>query len=241
MRRGLAFAALLLSPGWSVTVMAQTPAATAPGSAASAAPFGMPMNDETVFAHLLVDQFEARLGDSSALRWDAQAWVGTDENRLYLLTEGERHEGTITDGQQELLYDRPLSPFFDLRAGVRSDLDSARRRTWAALGVAGVAPYFVEVSATLYASDTGHYAARVTASYDLLLTQRLILAPSVELNAYSKADPGRRIDSGLSGIDAGLRLRYEITRKFAPYLGVSYERGDNRGDTRVALGVRAWL
>lgn len=243
MRRGLAFAALLLSPGWSMSVMAQPPIAAAPTTAAptAAAPFGMPVNDERVFAHLLVDQFEARLGDSSALRWDAQAWVGTDENRLYLLTEGEDHDGVVTDGQQELLYDRPLSSFFDLRAGVRSDLDSSRRRTWAALGVAGVAPYFVEVSATLYASDTGHYAARVTAWYDLLLTQRLILAPSVELNAYSKADPGRRVDSGLSGIDAGLRLRYEITRKFAPYLGVSYERGDARNETRVAVGVRAWL
>ena len=243
MRRALAFTALLLSAGWSMAVMAQTQTQTAAAQSApaSAAPFGMPVNDEAVFAHLLVDQFEARLGDSSALRWDAQAWVGTDENRLYLLTEGENHAGIVTDGQQELLYDRPLSPFFDLRAGVRSDLDSASRRTWAALGFAGVAPYFVEVSATLYASDTGHYAARVTASYDLLLTQHLILAPGVELNAYSKAEPGRRVDSGLSGIDAGLRLRYEITRKFAPYLGVSYERGIARSDTRVALGVRAWL
>jgi copper resistance protein B len=203
------------------------------------------MDDSRIFAHLLVDQFEARLGASAAFWWDAQAWLGTDENRLYLLTEGEAANGRVTDGQDELLYARPISTFFDLQAGVRSDLDSDHNRSWAALGIAGLAPYFLQLSGTLYASDGGHYAARGTASYDLLLTQRLILTPAVELNAYSRSDSARQTGSGLSGIEAGLRLRYEITRKFAPYLGVSYERnvapGVSFDATRVALGVRAWL
>jgi len=200
------------------------------------------VDDDRIFAHLLLDQFEALLGSSDAFRWDAEGWAGTDENRLYLLTEGETRKGSVTDGLDELLYDRPITPFFDLQAGVRSDLDSGANRTWAALGVAGLAPYFLELSTTLYASDTGHYAARAMASYDLLLTQRLILSPMVELNAYSKADPGRQTASGLSGIEAELRLRYEITRTFAPYLGVSYEREEAAmNNTRVALGIRAWL
>lgn len=211
----------------------------------SAAPFGMPMDDGRIFAHLLVDQFEARIASPSALRWDAQAWVGTDENRLYLLTEGEVENHAVMDGQHELLYDHPISSFFDVRAGIRNDADSARNRTWAALGISGLAPYFLELSATLYASDSGHYAARAFASNDLLLTQRLVLTPTVELNIYSKADPGRAIDSGLSGVEAGLRLRYEITRKFAPYLGVSFERkavlGHTVNNTRLALGIRTWL
>jgi copper resistance protein B len=203
------------------------------------------MDDDRTFAHLVVDQFEARLGSADALRWEAQAWLGTDENRLYLLTEGEDTNGAVADGQHELLYDRPISTYFDVRAGIRSDLDSAHNRTWAALGIAGPAPYFVELSATLYASDGGHYAAKGMASYDLLLTQRLILTPAVELDAYSRSDAARRTDSGLSGIDAGLRLRYEISHKFAPYLGISYERNVAPGAvvsaTRLALGVHTWL
>jgi copper resistance protein B len=222
-------AACLLGLGWSAAALAQT----------------APTDDERTFAHVVVDQFEARLGSADALRWDAQAWLGTDENRVYLLTEGEDTNGSVTDGQHELLYDRPLSTYFDMRAGIRTDLDSAHNRTWAALGIAGPAPYFVALSATLYASDSGHYAAKGTASYDLLLTQRLILTPALELNAYSRSDAARQTDSGLSGIDAGLRLRYEISRKFAPYLGVSYERNVAPGAvvaaTRMALGVRAWL
>ena len=211
----------------------------------AAAPFGMPMDDGRIFAHLLVDQFEARIGSPTAFRWDAQAWVGTDENRFYLLTEGEAQKGSVRDGQHELLYDHPISAFFDVQAGIRSDADSARNRTWAALGFAGLAPYFLELSATAYASDSGHYAARAMASYDLLLTQRLVLTPMAELNFYSKADPRRELDSGLSGLEAGLRVRYEITRKFAPYLGVSFERrsapAGTVNDTRIALGIRAWL
>ena len=192
-----------------------------------------------------MDQFEARLGSAAALRWDVQAWAGTDDNRIYVLSEGEAARGVVTEGEHEFLYDRPISAYFDVQAGIRSDIDSAHNRTWAAAGIAGLAPYFVQLSGTLYASDTGHYAAKGVASYDLVLTQRVVLTPTVELNVYSKADPGREIDSGLSGVDAGLRLRYEITRKFAPYLGVSFERivapGATMSDTRVALGVRAWL
>lgn len=205
----------------------------------------MPMNDSVILAHLLVDQFEARLGASAAFWWEAEGWVGSDESRLYLLTEGEAANGVVTGGQHELLYDRPISTYFDLRAGVRGDVDSAHTRSWAALGIAGLAPYFVHLTGTLYASDGGHFAAKGTASYDLLLTQRWIVTPAVQINAYSRPDPDRRIGSGLSGIEAGMRLRYEISRKFAPYLGVSYERNVAAGAavsaTRIALGVRAWL
>jgi copper resistance protein B len=237
-------AASVLALGLSTGALAQT-AGAASGDAAAAAPFGMPMDDSRIFAHLLVDQFEARLGATDAFWWAAQAWMGTDENRLYLLTEGERANGKVSDGEDELLYARPISAFFDVQAGIRSDLDSAHNRTWAAVGIAGLAPYFLQLSGTVYASDGGHYAAKGTASYDLLFTQRLILTPAIELNAYSRRDSRRQTDSGLSGIEAGLRLRYELSRKFAPYLGVSYQRNVAPGSavnaTRVALGMHAWL
>jgi copper resistance protein B len=121
------------------------------------------------------------------------------------------------------------------------------------LGLQGLAPYFFDVELTGYVSDEGHLAAKLEASYDLLLTQRLILQPQVEVNLYSKADPVRMVGAGFSDIDAGLRLRYEINRKFAPYLGVVYEGkfgqsasyarriGESTGDFRFAFGVRVWF
>ena len=244
-------AALAISVGFAAPALAQTAAA----DAHSAAPFGMAMNDQRVYSHLLLDQFEDRTtGGDHALHWDAEGWIGTDSDRLWLKSEGTvASNGKVEDGRHELLYAKPISPYFDVQAGVRYDLDSRPGRGWAAMGVEGLAPYLFDVSATLYASDGGRYAARFSAAYDLLLTQRLILTPRVEANLYAKDDPARRIGSGLSDIDSGLRLRYEITRKFAPYVGVSWERkfgttadfaradGERASDWRFAFGVRSWF
>jgi copper resistance protein B len=223
------------------------------GSASSAAPFGAPVDDEHVFYHALLDEFEGRFGHDSSFRWEGEAWAGTDMNRIYLRSEGEVTGGKIEDGQQELLYARPISTYFNIQGGMRYDLDSKPGRGWAAVGIEGLAPLFFHVSATGYASDEGHLAAKLEGSYDLLLTQVLILQPQAELNFYSKDDPMRRIGSGLSDIDLGLRLRYEFSRKFAPYVGVTYENkyggsanfaridGERASDLRFVAGLRVWL
>lgn len=213
------------------------------------------MLEQAIFTHALLDQFEARLsGRDPVFRWEGQAWTGTDYDKLWLKTEGfRRPDGTVEDGRHELLYDRAISTYFDLQAGVRSDIDSKRGRTWGAFGIQGLAPLFFEVEATGYVSDSGRLAARLAGSYDLLLTQRLILQPEIELNLYSKSDPGRSIGSGLADIDTGLRLRYEFSRKFAPYVGVAYEgkfgqsadfaraEGESPHDVRFVAGIRAWF
>ena len=120
--------------------------------------------------------------------------------------------GTVGDGQQQFLYSRAITTYFDLQGGLRSDIDSRRTRNWAALGIQGLAPYFFDLELTGYASDERHLAAKLEASYDLLLTQRLILQPQIELDLYSKADPARLGGAGFSDIDTGLRLRYEFSR-----------------------------
>ena len=223
------------------------------GAASEAAPFGAPVDDQHVWFHAILDQFEGRLSDNSSLRWDGEAWTGTDTNRLWLKSEGELQNGKVSDGQHELLYDRPISTYFDVQAGLRYDLDDRKSRGWAAFGIEGLAPYFFHMSATAYASDRGYLAAKFTGSYDLLITQRLILQPEFELNLYSKADPGRLTGAGFSDLDTGLRLRYEISRKFAPYLGVAYEKkfgrtgtltgaaGENTDAFRFVVGLRSWL
>ena len=219
-----------------------------------AAPYGTPISaDEAVWFHAILDQFEGRFGSGASLRWDGEAWTGTDRDRLWLKSEGELQKGRISDGQQEVYYDTPLSAYFDLQAGFRYDLHSGAGRGWAALGIEGLAPDFFHVALTAYASDTGHYGAKLFASYDLLITQRLILQPETEWNFYTKTDPRRLTGAGVSSVDSGLRLRYEISRKFAPYIGLSYEKdfgqthrlaaaaGEKTDSVRVAIGLRAWF
>ena len=214
-----------------------------------------PVMDSGIYAHAILDQFEGRVGGPSpAFRWDGQAWIGTDYNKLWLKSEGfVQDRGRVGDGQHELLYARSISTYFDLQAGLRSDLDSGTTRNWAAFGFQGLAPLFFNLEATGYVSDQGHLAARIVASYDLLLTQRLILQPEAEMNFYSKADPGRAVGTGLSDVDAGVRLRYEITRKFAPYIGIVYQgkfgqsaafarrQGETAQGVRFVFGIRSWF
>lgn len=224
------------------------------GAASEAAPFGSPVEDQHIWTHVIADQLEGRFGQGNAFRWSGEAWTGTDSNRFWLKSEGETNaDGKVEEGQHEFLYARPITSFFDLQAGLRSDINSRAGRNWAAFGIEGLAPLFFHVSATGYASSAGHYAARLEGSYDLLLTQRLILQPELELNFYSKADPARALGSGLADLDTGLRLRYEFSRKFAPYIGVAYENrfgstaalaralGEKPSNLRFAFGLRAWL
>ena len=231
---------------------AQTP--THPETPGPVVEFGPPVMDQGIFAHGILNENEGRAnGVDIQYRWEGQGWVGTDYDKLWIKSEGIVQGRKVEDGQQEFLYARAITTYFNLQGGLRSDLDSRPTRNWASFGIEGLAPYFFELGAAGYVSSQGHLAARFEASYDLLLTQRLILQPQVELNFYSKSDPAREIGAGLSEIDAGLRLRYELTRKFAPYIGIAYEgkfgqtanfakrEGETRQDLRFAFGVRVWF
>ena len=214
-----------------------------------------PVMDNTVFTHALLEQAEGRWnGRNTQFRYDGQAWTGTDYNKLWLKSEGlVDNRGRFTDGIHEVLYDRAVTTYFDVQAGVRVDLDRGPTRTWAALGVQGLSLYFFDLEATAYASDRGRFAGRLKASYDLLITNRLVLQPEAELNFYSKADAARGTGAGFSDIDAGLRLRYEFSRKLAPYVGVSYagrffqserfarQEGESANSVRFAFGLRTWF
>ncbi len=249
-------AAIVLTCIGSAVAHAQSPspAATAQ-SGPSVTGWEPPVMDNTIMWHVLFNQFEGRTnGPDNEFRWDGQGWIGTDINKIWFKSEGFVENGKATDGDTEALYDRPI-PFlryFDAQAGVRYDLDSDPGRTWGAIGVQGLAPYFFDFEPTFYFSDRGRVAGRLMASYDLLITNRLILQPEIEINFYSKRDPSRAISSGLSDLDTGLRLRYEISRKFAPYIGVAYTgkfgesadftraEGGIVNDVRFIFGIRLW-
>jgi copper resistance protein B len=215
---------------------------------------GHAAHDDGIYTFVQFDRLEATDGDHGrGQAWEMQAWMGKDIDRLWLRSEGERVEGRTESADLELLYGRAISPWWDLVAGLRHDFKPGQARSHAAIGVVGMAPYKFEVEATAYLSGSGDLSARLEAEYDTLLTNRLILQWQAEAELYGADDPARRIGSGLSSIEAGLRLRYEIRREFAPYVGIVRERafggtadlrlehGDPVDDTRVVAGVRIWF
>jgi copper resistance protein B len=238
-------------------VKTERPPASAADLSAGATPYDVaPVEDDMIFWHVLFEQLEGRCsGSGTGLRWEGQAWVGTDFNRLRLKTEAFYEDGQADDGDHELLYARPIwfLRYFDWQTGVRYDWDSLPGRVWGAFGIQGLAPSFFETGATFYVSDSGHVAGRLEGSYDILLTNRLIAQPQIELNFYSKTDARRMIGPGLSEIDTGLRIRYEIRRKIAPYVGVAYNglfgdtasfaraEGEDPDTVRFVFGLRVWL
>jgi copper resistance protein B len=206
------------------------------------------------FAMLQLERLETWSADEgTGLLWDAQGWAGGDINKLWLRTEGERVDDTTEAADVELLYGRAVARWWDLVAGVRHDFEPGSSQSWAALGIVGLAPQKFEVEATAYVADSGRTALRFEAAYELLLTNRLIAEPLLELNLLGKDDPERGLGSGLTAAEIGVRVRYEITRRFAPYVGVVCERaygetadlrealGEEVDDTRVVFGVRAWF
>ncbi|MHB2009148.1 MAG: copper resistance protein B [Acidobacteriaceae bacterium] len=214
-----------------------------------------PVMDNQIFAHVLFNQFEGRTnGPDNELRWDGEGWVGTDMNKLWLKSEGFSTNSIVSGGDHEALYDRPIPHmrYFDAQAGVREDIDSYPSRTWTAIGIEGLAPYYFQFAPTLYIRDGGNVAGRLIGSYDLLLTQRWIVQPEVELNLYNKDDPARLVGSGFSDLDTGVRWRYEVSRKFAPYIGFAYngkygntasysrQAGETTSDPRFVFGLRFW-
>lgn len=212
---------------------------------------GMDMADNDRYGYLLIDKLE--YAQEATMRFDGMAWYGGDYNKLWLKADAERTAGRLGATRTEALWDRTFATYWSTQAGIRHDTGDGPSRNWAALGVQGLAPYWFDVEATLYAGESGRTAARVELEYELLLTQRLILQPNVEVNLHGRNDPARGIGSGLSNMEAGLRLRYEIRRQFAPYIGVSWERkfgntadfaraeGEDVRSTNVVVGVRAWF
>lgn len=195
-------------------------------------------------------EYQVRNG-RDGYRWDGEGWFGGDINRLTVKTEGE---GTFREGadgaEVQALYSRAVGPYFNLQAGVRHDFKPTPTRTYATIGFEGLAPYMFEVEGAAFISPQGDVLARLEGYYDQRITQRLILQPRVEFNLAAQNMPRQRIGAGLTDAEVGLRLRYEITRRFAPYVGVSYEaktgrtadyaRADGKRPTSTSLvaGVR---
>ncbi|HEY8327058.1 MAG TPA: copper resistance protein B [Rhodanobacter sp.] len=227
------------------------------GAGAYAVP-GVPalsLADEHRFGTLLVERLERTYtrGGDNATAYDLQAWFGRDFDKVVVKAEGNVASSKLQDARTELLWGHAVAPYWDTQLGVRYDTGTGPDRGWLAFGVQGLAPYWFDVEATAYVGSGGRTALRLAASYDLLLTQKLILQPRGEMQFYGKDDPAREIGSGLSNATLGLRLRYEFSRQFAPYIGVERSgsfgktadllrvAGERTQQTRWIVGVRFWF
>lgn len=203
---------------------------------------------------VLIDQAEWRARDGEdGFAWAGEAWFGGDDNRLVVKSEGEGSDGHLEEAEVQLLYSRAISPYFDLQAGLRQDLQDGPKRTYVTIGVEGLAPYWFETEGALFVSDEGEAFARLEGSYDLRLTQRLILQPGVEVNLSARDIPELELGSGVTDLELALRLRYQVTREFSPYVGVTFGRkfggtadyakaaGEDDTETSIVIGVRTWF
>jgi copper resistance protein B len=241
MRKSRYLPALVLVP-WVVT----TVAAELPGHSHA-------MENPLVY-QVMADELEWQdVGDNGALAWDAVAWLGRDEARVYLRSEGSRTRGANDDTRHELLVWRPVGSWWNGLAGIRHDTGEGPSRTYGLLGLQGTAPYRIGIEADLVAGERGQFGTRIEAEYRWLITNRLIATPRTELQAWGRDDLATGLASGLAKLEAGIRFRYEFRREFAPYLGVEWvgTLGDTADiarssgmavrDTRVVAGLRTWF
>jgi copper resistance protein B len=206
------------------------------------------------FSQLLVNLAEVQVRRGrDGYRWDGEFWYGGDINRLTVKTEGEGTFRERARGEVQALYSRAVGPYFNLQAGVRQDIGPGPDRTYATIGFEGLAPYWFDVEGALFVSGRGDVLGRLEGYYDQRITQRLILQPRVEINLSAQDVTSSRLGSGVTDAEAGLRLRYEIAREFAPYVGVSWERrfgdtaryartaGEGTGGFSLVAGIRTWF
>lgn len=197
---------------------------------------------------------EVRVRDGeTGYRWNGEAWIGGDLNRFVLKTEGEGADGNLEAAEAQALYSRAIGPYFDLQVGLRQDFEPTPRRAYLTVGFEGLAPYWFETEGALFLSNKGDLSARFEGTWDLRLTQRWILEPRAEVNLAAQDVPEIGVGSGVSNVEVGLRLRYEVRREFAPYVGLSFERkfggtadfaralGEDTHETSIVFGLRAWF
>lgn len=210
--------------------------------------------DDPLVSRITLEKLEWRNAEGSdPLVLDADAWVGYDLDKLRVRTEVEHVEGATEEAELQVLYSRALSAFWDFQAGWRRDLKPDPERDFLVLGFNGLTPYYFEADASVFLGEAGQVGARLDAEYEYMLTQRWVLSPELELDVFAEDDERVGIGSGFSSMELGLRLRYEIRREIAPYVGVHWEKkfgrtadfaseeGEETSDVQLVAGIRAWF
>ncbi|MEO7191817.1 MAG: copper resistance protein B [Vicinamibacterales bacterium] len=212
------------------------------------------VGDRALHSYVLLDRLEWQAGAGpNSVTWDNMGWIGGDLHRIWFRTEGERTAGRLDSGQVRGLYGRAVARWWDVVAGIRYDVRPGPGQAWVAVGLQGLAPGWFDVEATAFIGARGRTQARLEAETDVLLTNRLMLQPRIDVEIAGKSDPEHGVGAGLSSLEAGLRLRYELRREVAPYVGVTWVRPffgtaaiarsrENTGSgAKLAVGLRLWF
>jgi len=206
------------------------------------------MGDDPLLSMLTIDRFEQQGNNEKNIAWDTNLWIGKDLNKIYFYTEGEKPKDGTVKSENQLVYSRAISPYWDIQFGVGYDKTQTDSQTWGVIALQGLAPYFFETRGALLIGNDGNIGLRLDAEYEALLTQKLILTPRISANLYSKDNIPMGLGKGLSNLTAGMRLRYEIRREFAPYIGLEWSKNfGNTADisplneTYAVAGVRIWF
>jgi copper resistance protein B len=213
--------------------------------------------DDPILSMVLIDQLEVRDTDTeNPTVLEGQAWIGKDIHKLWIKTDIERADGITEEAEVQALYSGAFLRYWNFQAGLRKDFQPSLdlpSRSFAVIGFQGLAPYFFEIDTALFLGEKGRAGLRLGAEYELLFTQKLILTPEIEVNLNSKRDLKNGVGQGLSDLELGLRLRYEISREFAPYFGLNWARkygdtadyaqlaGEDVSESQAVIGVRAWF
>ena len=199
----------------------------------------------------LEKQFSTR-DDSEYGEWSGFIMVGKDLNRLWLTSKGSAEHGETDSSEIRLFYSRTIRPYIGVQLGWKRDLKPEPQRDWLGFGLLAVLPYKVGADVSIFIGESGRMAARLEIAYQHWFTQKLSLTPDFEANFYSEDDPERDIGSGLSDLDLGLRLRYQITKGVSPYTGITWKgnfgntadmiksKGEDTSDLCLMLGVTLW-
>ena len=210
--------------------------------------------DDPLIYKVMIEKLEIRNTDThNPLVLDTSAWIGKDLSKFWVKTEIERVDSETEEAELQFLYSRAVTPFWDFQIGWRRDIKPEPTRDYLALGFTGLSPYFIETDFSVFMGESGQINARLDAEYEYMFTQKLILSPEIEMNIYSKDDEEIGVGSGLSDMEVGVRLQYEMLREFALYMGVNWtekfgetanlaeEEDEESSDTQLVAGIRAWF
>lgn len=211
-------------------------------------------NDDPLLLKLDVEEFEiADTGKHKPFSLEADAWLGYDLDKIWLKADLEKVAGKTEEAEVQLLYSKAVAPFWDWQLGLRQDFGPHRNQSWAVAGFKGLIPYFVEADAGLFVGESGRAALRLQFGYEIMFSQRWVLSPELEFNIHGQNNIELGVGSGLSDVQLGLRLRYDLTRKFSPYIGIQWSEmfgnsadfarraGEQRSDSQFVVGVKFWL
>ena len=203
---------------------------------------------DTLRASFMMDTLEKQNNETDDIVWGSYGYIGYDINKVYIYTEGSNTKNGETESENQLVYSRAISPYWDAQIGVAYDTVPGNNNTWGVVALQGLTPYFFETRTSLLVDGNGNIGLRAEAEYDMLFTQKLILTPSIGFSAYTKDDKDMEIGKGFSNLTLGARLRYEFRREFAPYIGVEWAKNFGNTDdispldeVYVTAGIRFWF